>query len=417
MLHDSAGVLGDAPRRAPEARAGRRREGDPAEGNPGRTAGGRLLRGERQGRCREGPRGRAARGGHAARLGARRAAERRLGRPRAARSRARPAGDRDIEDAGEFLDAGERRALSLSGDGTTAAIASGNTVVLLDAKTLHPLRFFDGASSLAGASLSADGKLLAILQRDAVEVWSTATDKRVQRLVWAGEEPREALFTPDGKRLIVGAERSFDAVIRVWNLETGDSADSFSLPREGAVSCMALSRDGKQLAIGTDRGTLQLWAVSPHKQVASLAKKESYLESLLSLAFSPKGDKLLAFARTGKMTVWDTKTTKSLWDVDAEASFGHGAATFSSDGTRVRGSTEAGFHTAIREWDAATGAELQNKPAGIGPAFFSQDGRFGFGAIGISSASSTQCQGRRRPCPTRRRASGPCSSGRRERLS
>ena len=278
-----------------------------------------------------------------------------------------------------FLDAGERRALSLSGDGTTAAIASGNTVVLLDAKTLHPLRFFDGASSPAGASLSADGKLLAILQRDAVEVWSTATDKRVQRLVWAGEEPHEALFTPDGKRLIVGAERTFDAVIRVWNLETGDSADSFNLPREGAVSCMALSRDGKLLAIGTDRGTLQLWAVSPHKQVASLAKKESYLESLLSLAFSPKGDKLLTFARTGKMTVWDTKTTKSLWEVDAEASFGHGAATFSSDGTRVRGSTEAGFHTAIREWDAATGAELQNKPAGVGPSFFSQDGRFGFG--------------------------------------
>lgn len=279
-----------------------------------------------------------------------------------------------------FFDAGERRALSLSGDGTTAAIASGNTVVLLDAKTLHPLRFFDGAGPPAGVSLSPDGKLVAILQRDAVDVWSTATDKRVHRLVWAGEEPHEALFSADGKRLIVGAERSFDAAIRVWNLETGDSADSFSLPREGGVSCMALSRDGKQLAIGTERGTLQLWALSPHKQTGSLAKKESYMEAVLSLAFSPKGDKLLTYFRAGKMSVWDTKTAKSLWEVDAEASFGHGAATFSADGTRVRGSTESGFRSAIREWDASTGAELQNKPAGIGPVFFSQDGRFGFGS-------------------------------------
>ncbi len=279
-----------------------------------------------------------------------------------------------------FLDTAERKPLAISNDGATVAVGIGNTVVLLDAKTLRPQRFFDGASPTAAAVLSADGKLLATVQSDAVDVFSATTSKRIHHLVWADEEPQAALFSSDGKRLIVGSERSFDAAIRVWNLETGDSTDSFTLPREGGVTTLGLSRDNKQIAIGTDRGTLQLWALSPHKLTASLAKKESFLEKVVSISFSPKGDKLAVFFGAGRLGTWETKLGKNLWEVAASDWFGEGVAAFSADGSRVLAGTKASFKTALREWDATTGAELQNKPTGVEPAFFSQDGHFALGA-------------------------------------
>ncbi|MFO0591389.1 MAG: WD40 repeat domain-containing protein [Polyangiaceae bacterium] len=286
-----------------------------------------------------------------------------------------------------YVDESERDPLALSNDGATVALGDGNTVLLVDAKTLRPQRFFDLGETPRGAVLSADGKLLATLTNSAVDVWSAATGKRTFHLVWAGEEPRTAAFSNDGKRLFVGGRHTFDAVLRVWNLDTGDSADDFSLPRQAGVSALALSSDNKHIALGTEFGSVEVWTVSPHKQVVSLFKGDSFHDEVRSISYSPKGDRILLYGRSGKIEVFDAKTWKSLWQGTSRSPWTEGAATFSSDGVRVISGGYEDFHNTLREWDAATGAELQNKPVGVQAQFFSRDGHYALGgereALGV----------------------------------
>jgi WD40 repeat protein len=280
-----------------------------------------------------------------------------------------------------FFDLGERKALAISADGASAVLSAGNLVLLIDAKDLSPRRFFDHTKPVQTAALSADGKLLATLQSDGeTGVWSTTTGKRLHRLVWTDEQARCALFSPDGKRLITAGEHGFDAPVRVWNVETGDSVEAFSLSGSGDATALSLSRDGKTVAIGTERGVIELWTLNPHKRTATLAKKDSFLEGVTSIDFSPKGDKVAAAFENGKVTVWETKLGKVVWEVATEGRSDSAAVAFSADGSRLLASGRVGFTPAIREWDSATGAELQNKPVPIEAAFFSQDGRVALGA-------------------------------------
>src|SRR5689334_13331335 len=61
----------------------------------------------------------------------------------------------------------------------------------------------------------------------------------------------EVQFTPNGKRLITA---SHDKTVRIWDLATGESSRVLRLPvgpgREGCLFALALSPDGKTLAVG-----------------------------------------------------------------------------------------------------------------------------------------------------------------------
>jgi WD40 repeat protein len=280
-----------------------------------------------------------------------------------------------------FLDIGVRTPLALSGDGTLAVLAAGNTAILVDAKTLAPRRFYDHPSPVRGAAVSPDGKLVATMdQSGGADVWSAATGSRVRRLTWADEEIERAVFSPDGKRLITaGAQRHFDAAVRVYALDTGDSVDDIQVSGADDITSIAVSRDGKLVAFGTERGWLELWSLYPHKQVASLAKKDSFGDGFTGVAFSPKGDKVAALCGDGTLTVWETKQGKQVWQAEIESRLSRSAVAFNADGTRVVASGESGFEPTLREWDAAAGTALQNRPAPVEVIAFSQDATTGIG--------------------------------------
>lgn len=281
-----------------------------------------------------------------------------------------------------FLDIGSKDPLAISRDGATALFATGTLAVLYDLKELRPRRVFEQLKKkFETAAISADGKLLA-LGDDAgyVTLWSTATGKQQRRFSWASEDPGPLLFSADGKQLIVAGHTSFDTTVRFWNLETGDSADSFTISRGGAASALAQSRDGKTLVVGTAYGTVETWSVSPKKKLVTIAKKDSYADQVTSLVFSPKGDKIAGLRQDGKVVAWEAKTGKALWTVETQHTFSEPGIGFSADGSRVLGGSREGFSSALREWDATTGAELQNKPVDLTPALFSEDGKIAVGA-------------------------------------
>jgi WD40 repeat protein len=269
--------------------------------------------------------------------------------------------------------------LALSADGATAVLGGGKTVAIADAARLAPTRFFELETPVQAAAISRDGRFLAAVDEEGVtSVWLTASAKRTQKLSWASEAATAVAFTSDSKRIVTAGGRSFDSALRVWNAETGDSLAAIDIEGMGSLTAFAVSRDDKLVAVGSDRGHLGLWSLGPKpKRGAELAKKESFLEGVVSVAFSPKGDRIAGVFESGAVTVWDTANGKQIFNVDMKGAFQTpGACVFTPDGKRLlAGWRESRSGTSVRAWDAVTGAELQNRPAPGRAIAFSDDGR------------------------------------------
>ena len=278
------------------------------------------------------------------------------------------------------FDVGQREALAISHDGAAAVISQGHTAIVIDTKDLSPRRFFDHAGRVVGAAVSPDGKQVATVEQGGeATLWSMATGKVVRRFSWAKEPASRVMFSTDGKRLVTAGGDPFDAVVRVWNAETGDSVERLSVKGSFEATAIAMSRDGKLLCVGTKLGTVELWRLGPPTLVATLAKPESFLESTRSIDFSPKGDRVAVVNGSGGIGVWETAQGKPKLEIDANRANGE-SIVFSADGSRLIGGGRSGFEGSIREWDAASGAELQNRPVGLEVELFSRDGKVGIGA-------------------------------------
>src|SRR5262249_19711847 len=123
-------------------------------------------------------------------------------------------------------------------------------------------------------SLSADGKLLASCgsnfdgddRSGFIQLWDTATSKELRRL--DVQEIRRfgivnIALSPDGKLLAIG---DAGAAIRLLETETGKQVRQFAARnRTGAL--LSFSRDGKRLAAATRDGAVQVWDVAARKRL------------------------------------------------------------------------------------------------------------------------------------------------------
>jgi WD40 repeat protein len=94
-------------------------------------------------------------------------------------------------------------------------------------------------------------------------------------------------FSPAGRLLAAGAEG--DAVVRLWDLETGRRTD---LPGHAAgVFSLAFDRTGQVLASGSADQTIRLWDVGGKRSLGTL---KGHRERVTSLVFSPDGRHLVS---------------------------------------------------------------------------------------------------------------------------
>ena len=240
-----------------------------------------------------------------------------------------------------------------SPNGKYIASSSGNfNVYLWDAKSGEQIRAFKGhKSGVGGIAFNADGsKLLSCSGDKTVRVWNTATGQELQKFTGHTDMIRRAVFHPDGKHVL---SASRDGFVRMWELETANEVKQFKAPGNWA-DCLAVSRDGKFLAIGAKASI-----VIEIESGKTVSEFPGHQFGATDVVFSDDGKRLLSCGYDGTARLWDRATGKELYRFRDHREF-LWMATFSPDGKWIltggggfnagNGNYNKGSDHAIRLW-------------------------------------------------------------------
>jgi WD40 repeat protein len=202
-------------------------------------------------------------------------------------------------------------AAAFSPDGTLLATAGGDhRVVLWDVtKRTERQSLALGPDAVAkGIALSPDGETLALALSDGT-VWlaEVATGKRVGTIGAREEDGGGAVaFSPDGKILACGKSLPNSGAaqdVLLWDTRTRKEMATLGMwGCNGALSCVAFSRDGQSLACGWGNGGVALWDLPQRKARTFISSN-----SVHSLSFSPDG-RILAGGVGHQVKLWDAAT-------------------------------------------------------------------------------------------------------------
>jgi WD40 repeat protein/DNA-binding SARP family transcriptional activator len=239
-----------------------------------------------------------------------------------------------------------------------------------------------GDDRLLHLAVSPDGRTLAAGdEAGRILLWDTSTRKPLPappplpKLDGEPDSLHALLFSPDGRLLLTAG--SF--TIHRWDLASHQAAGSFdilSISGDSGLSSMAVSRDGRRLAVGA--GGKVLW-LDPKTWTQVAPPLVAYANGWVNrVALSPDGTTLATMgnldAGGSSLVLWDLASRRRIRSFDADAD-ADGALAFSPDGRTLaisgRGRGE------ILLLDSATGKHgrtLSGHTPGVGALRFSHDG-------------------------------------------
>ncbi|TWU07494.1 protein kinase domain-containing protein [Stieleria varia] len=250
---------------------------------------------------------------------------------------------------------------AFSPDGKRVATASkDDTVRLFDlASRKNTHTFTDHDQHVGAVAFSPDGKWLASGEGGVNEsltgklmIWDL--DQMKKRQVIQGHEGPIAklIFSPDSK-LIYSATGSQAVPHRgeliAWDF--GQEKIAFRSDQIGGVTDMALSPDGKVLAVASYIHPVHLIDSATGELIKKLGNDQ---EIFYAVGFSPDGKQLATGKRSWEVGVWDVESGERLWEKIDHSSAVMGVA-FSPDGRRV---ISSGVDRSTRLWDAESGDML-----------------------------------------------------------
>jgi len=147
-------------------------------------------------------------------------------------------------------------------------------------------------------------------------------------------------YSPDGTKIVIGTWTSKGpATLR--DVETGEVLALFGEDYHG----VAFHPDGRRVACGSERGTVDVWDV---ETMELLAEIDAHSSIAYSVAFSPDGSRLVSGGNDNVIRIWDAETYAPLLELLGHQQYVK-AITFSPDGTML---ASASGDTNVRVWDS-----------------------------------------------------------------
>jgi WD40 repeat protein len=213
-----------------------------------------------------------------------------------------------------------------------------------------PIRELKAPAQVLALAVAPDGKTLALGGSDnGVHILATADGK--ERITLKGHtKPVVAVaLIGDGSRV---ASASTDGTARVWTLPAeGEAAltDPLVLKADDSpLHAICAAPDGRTLATAGDKGAIWIWDTGSDRPVATIKGPGV---AVLALAFSPKGDQILAGRADKSARLYDVAGGKLV-----QSLAGHlgpvSAVAFSPDGEKL---ATAGADGGVKVWETASG--------------------------------------------------------------
>ncbi len=284
--------------------------------------------------------------------------------------------------------------VAYSPDGKLLASGGDNGQLWIwDAKTGKPVRQLPGTSARC-VRFSPDGRRLAFLSGsttssgNALHLSDVTTGKELFRLVHEDVRELSALaYSTDGKTVlstdwVVKNRKDVLAHLNVWDTATGKRLRR--LPIGGIrPDCLAIDADGNTVAVGgasDEGGRIRLWDLRRGAEIQSMFTE---VDAVTSLAFSPSGRTLVSGSQTLGVRLWEVTTGKEI--VHLEGLKGAVSVAFSPDGRLVASGADesrsptptTGKANQIRLWNVTTGVaipSLSGHNSNVTSLAFSPDG-------------------------------------------
>jgi WD40 repeat protein len=215
-------------------------------------------------------------------------------------------------------------------------------IQIWDVKTGKKLQALKGhTSDIYSLTWSPDGKRLASSGDDGgIRIWDTTKWKQVVHLQLKKDELAYCLaFSPDGKTLASGTS---DRAVFLWEVSTW-RAQHILKGHAGRIISLAFAGNSHSLVSGSSDKTFRIWDLNTRKMLTCV----NVSDNTRALAISPDGKRLAIGHFDGVVTLWDVASGKRLRTLK-----GHTAVVtdlmFSPVGRFLGSSSQDGT---IRIWD------------------------------------------------------------------
>ena len=157
---------------------------------------------------------------------------------------------------------------------------------------------------------------------DSSRLVSVRFSRRLDRRVGPADRARKAGFLrtgivptlfaahPDGRQLAVGYG-DHAAVVEIWDIESGKKVTELAVGETGSVCALAWHPEGRQLALAFDgpTGRVQICNIAERRAAATL---EGHAQRVHEMAFHPRGGLLMTGSWDGTSRLWDAETGRQL---------------------------------------------------------------------------------------------------------